>query len=169
MKTLFLLLIISIISFANIFDIQNFKADFTQTIKNNSSNTISYKGNIVFDTNNILWHYNEPVKNVYISNSKVIIDEPELEQAIISNINEELNLISMLKESKKIDKNTYKNTLNNIIYTIKIYNNTLQAIFYTDELDNKVSIIFSNVKINTKVDKSIFIFNPPSYYDIIRK
>ena len=169
MKTLFLLISITIISFANIFDITNLKADFKQTIKNNSSSNISYKGTIVLNENNILWHYNEPIKNVYISNSKVIIDEPELEQAIISNIDEELNLLNILKESKKIDNKTYENTLNNIVYTIKIHEEKLQAIFYTDELENKVSIIFTNVKVNTKVDNSIFVFNAPSYYDIIRK
>ena len=169
MKILLILLNLYILSFANIFDIKNLTADFTQTIKNNSNNIIKYQGNIIFDTNNILWHYNEPVKNVYISQSQIIIDEPELEQAIISNISEELNLINILKESKKIDENTYENTLNNITYTIKIYNNKLQAIFYTDELDNKVSIVFKNVKINTDLKKDVFKFNPPAYYDIIRK
>ena len=169
MKIIFIMINIYIISFANIFDITNLQANFTQTIKNNSSSIISYKGTITFNKNNILWHYNEPEKNVYISSSRIIIDEPELEQAIISNINEELNLISMLKESKKINNTTYENTLNNIVYTIKIYKNKLQAIFYTDELGNKVSIIFTNVKININIDNSIFIFNAPSHYDIIRK
>ncbi len=169
MKILLILLNLYLLSFANIFDIKNLKADFTQTIKNNSNSIIKYQGNIIFDTNNILWHYNEPAKNVYISQSQIIIDEPELEQAIISNISEELNLINILKESKKIDENTYENTLNNITYTIKIYNNKLQAIFYTDELDNKVSIVFKNVKTNTDLKKDVFKFNPPAYYDIIRK
>jgi len=169
MKILFLLFNIYIISFANIFDIQNLSANFTQSIKNNSNNTISYKGNIIFNTKNILWHYNNPLKNVYISSSQVIIDEPELEQAIISHINEELNLINILKKSKKINDTTYENTLNNIVYTIKIYQNKLQAIFYKDELENNVSIIFSDVKVNTNIDIKVFNFNPPSYYDIIRK
>ena len=169
MKIIILLINMYIISFANIFDIQNLKANFTQTIKNNSNSVISYKGNIIFDTNNILWHYNEPQKNVYISKNEIIIDEPELEQAIISNINEELNLISILKESKKIDDTTYKNTLNNITYTIKIHKNKLQGIFYTDELDNDVSIIFNDVKTNTKINKDLFVFVAPLHYDIIRK
>jgi len=169
MKIILILINIYILSFANIFDIENFKADFTQTIKNNSNSEIKYNGNIIFDKNNILWHYNEPSKNVYISKTQFIIDEPELEQAIISQISEELNLLNILKESKKIDNTTYKNTLNNIEYTIKIHKNKLQAIFYTDELDNKVSIVFANVKVNTPIDTKLFVFNPPSYYDIIRK
>ena len=169
MKVLISIIIFISTGFANIFDIQNLKADFTQTIKNNSSNTISYKGNIVFNKKNILWHYDEPIKNVYITNSKIIIDEPELEQAIISKIDEELNLLNILKESRKIDDTTYENTINNIIYTIKINNNNLQSILYKDELDNDVSIEFLNVKTNIFINKDIFVFNPPSYYDIIRK
>ena len=169
MKIIILLINMYIISFANIFDIKNLKANFTQTIKNNSNSVISYKGNIIFNTNNILWHYNEPEKNVYISKTEIIIDEPELEQAIISKIDEELNLLNILKESKKIDDTTYENTLNNIKYTIKIHKNKLQAIFYKDELDNNISIIFSEVQTNTKINKNIFVFNTPAHYDIIRK
>jgi len=169
MKILFIIINFYILTFANIFDINNLTANFTQTIKNNSNNIINYNGNIIMDKNNILWHYNEPVKNVYITKTKFIIEEPELEQAIISTLDDKLNILNILKESKKVDETTYENTLNNITYTIKIYNNKLQAIFYTDELDNKVSIVFKDVKTNTKIDKNIFIFNPPAYYDIIRK
>ena len=31
------------------------------------------------------------------------------------------------------------------------------------------SIVFSEGKVNQNIKKSIFEFNPPSYYDIIRK
>ena len=89
--------------FATIFDIETYEANFKQTITNNSAKEILYKGKIYLtNTNKVLWRYQEPiVKDVYINNNQVIIDEPELEQAIISTVDDDLNLLKLLKESKK--------------------------------------------------------------------
>ena len=171
MRILITLLSLYALLFANIFDIKSYEANFKQTITNNSNKEILYKGKIYFKNNgNILWSYTEPIiKNVFINKNKVIIDEPELEQAIISNMDDDLNLIKILKESKKINNNTYENTINEITYTIKTYKNNLNAIFYKDEIENKVKIIFSNEKVNQNIDDKIFQFSYSDYYDIIRK
>ena len=171
MRILIIASILYINIFANIFDIKSYEAQFKQTVTNNSNKELLYKGNIYFrNDGNILWQYVEPiVKNVYINKNEIIIDEPELEQAIISKINNEMNLISILKESKKIDNNTYENTINNIKYTIKTYDSKLKAIFYNDEIGNEVKIVFDNVKIDKTINDKKFIFLYPEYYDIIRK
>jgi outer membrane lipoprotein carrier protein len=170
MKVLISVIIFITISFANIFDIKTYQGDFTQTITNNSNKEITYKGRLYFNSNgNILWRYYNPNKNVFINQKEIIIDEPELEQVIISTINTDSNLIKILKQSKKIDNKTYTNKINNINYTIKTYENMLQAIFYTDELNNKIKIVFKNGKINKNIKKNIFVFNLPANYDIIRK
>ena len=98
MKLLINLIVLNLSLFANIFDVKSFQADFKQTITNNSSKQILYSGKIyIKDTNKVLWSYKEPiVKNVFINKNKLIIDEPELEQAIISNINDDLNLVKIL-------------------------------------------------------------------------
>ena len=170
MKVLISIIIFITVSFANIFDIKTYQGTFKQTVTNNSNKEILYTGELYFNsTGHILWKYFNPNKNVYINKNKVIIDEPELEQAIISTIDIDLNLIKILKQSKKIDDKTYTNTINDITYTIKVYEDMLQAIFYTDELNNKIKIVFSNGKINKTIKSDIFKFNAPDYYDIIRK
>jgi outer membrane lipoprotein carrier protein len=169
------LLIIALFCFtflqASLLENKSYEATFKQTITNNSSKEILYVGKLYYTNNgNILWAYKEPiVKNVYINKNKVIIDEPELEQAIVSQIDDKLNLVKILNESKQIDKKTFQNTINNVIYTIKTYKNNLKAIFYTDEIGNIVKITFQNEKINHEINPNIFNFNPPLHYDIIRK
>jgi len=168
--------LISIISFgilvrANVFDVNTYQSKFKQTVTNNSKQEILYKGELYLKSNgNVLWKYKDPfIKNIYISNSRVVIDEPELEQAIISDINDDLNLLSILKESIKVDDVTYENTLNNIKYTIKIHDNDLKAIFYTDEIGNNIKIVFTDAIINKDIADEKFVFTTPLHYDIIRK
>jgi len=144
---------------------------FTQTITNSSNSKIIYNGNLYIDNNsNILWRYTKPIrKDVYINDLNVMIVEPELEQVITSKISEELNLFNILNSSKKIDNQTYQNKVNNIKYTIIVKNKILTTIKYTDEIDNKVNISFTNTSNDIQLDESLFTFDIPKYYDIIRK
>ena len=50
-----------------------------------SSDIITYQGEVfIKNSGQILWKYKTPVvKNVYIDNNMAIVDEPELEQAIL--------------------------------------------------------------------------------------
>lgn len=49
-----------------------------------------------------MWKYKTPVvKNVYIENNMAIVDEPELEQAIFTTLENEINILKLLKEAKK--------------------------------------------------------------------
>jgi len=171
MKLLIILIVFNLSLFANIFNVKSFQADFKQTITNNSSKQILYTGKIYLkDTNKVLWSYKEPIiKNVIINKNILIVDEPELEQAIVSNINDDLNLVKILRESKKINNDTYTNTINNIKYTIKTYQDKLNAVFYTDDIGNSVKIVFSNEIINKNINDDIFEFKFPVNYDIIRK
>ncbi|MFX4155806.1 outer-membrane lipoprotein carrier protein LolA, partial [Aliarcobacter butzleri] len=76
-----------------------------QTITSNSSDVILYKGQVfIKSSGKILWKYKTPVeKNVYIDNNSAIVDEPELEQAIFTKLENEINIIQLLKDAKKID------------------------------------------------------------------
>jgi len=171
MKVLISIISLSIYFYANIFDVNTYQAKFKQTVTNNSQQEILYKGELYLKSNgNVLWKYQDPlIKNVYISNSKVIIDEPELEQAIISDINDDINLLNILKESMKIDKSTYTNTINEVKYTIKVQGNDLKAIFYTDEIGNNIKIVFTQAIVNENIADETFTFIAPVHYDIIRK
>jgi len=172
LKILISLFLTLFISYANnLKTITSYQASFSQSIINNSGKEIKYEGEIfVQNPSNIFWKYNNPIqKNVYIINSNVTIIEPELEQAIISKLDKEFNILKLLKEAKKISKNIYISNIYNNKYTLFIDDNKLQSIRYKDNIDNKITISFNNIKQNKKLPKNIFDFNIPLEYDIIRK
>jgi len=172
MKILILLFLSFFKIFANnIQNIDTYEATFSQTIINNSQKEIHYSGKLyIQQPHKILWQYKDPIeKFVYINDDIVTIIEPELEQAIVSTLNEEINLLKLIKDAKKIDKTHYVSSLYGIDYHITIEDNKLTNIKYTDDIDNTIIIDFSNIKQNEKIDKKVFRLRIPSYYDIIRK
>ena len=151
--------------------IKSFKAKFKQSIKSINDNLINYEGEVfIRDDGKILWKYKSPIiKNVYILNDLAIVDEPELEQAIITTLEDEINIIKLLKESKKIKENSFLSTIDDIDYFINVENSMIKNISYKDKLENRVNIDFSEVLQNGEISDEIFKFEIPSYYDIIRK
>ncbi|WP_320034226.1 LolA-like outer membrane lipoprotein chaperone [Halarcobacter sp.] len=151
--------------------IKTFKADFVQTITNESGKEIIYKGKIfVKNSGKVLWKYIEPIKkDVYIIGQNVIIDEPELEQAIFTSLEKSIDILQLIKDAKKLRENLYEAQLYDNIYYIEVIDNSVKQIFFKDELSNKVLIEFHNNVENIDIDDSIFIFTAPDYYDVIEK
>jgi outer membrane lipoprotein carrier protein len=152
-------------------NIKPFEANFTQTVTNINKKSISYKGNIYFNNDkNVLWKYLTPtIKNIYITKNKLIIEEPNLEQAIYTTIDDKLNLTKLLNNVTKISNNIYQTTVNDIKYTMIIDTNKIKQINYKDPLDNLIKIDFFNIQNNPKFSKNLFIFKPQNNYDIIYK
>ena len=171
MKLLSILFLFFSIGFANIVDFKSFQADFIQKVTNSLGTSIKYEGKIkIKGKNKILWQYKTPtIKNVFITKNSLIIDEPELEQVIITSLDKQFNIIKLINESKKISKNIYKNSIDGTTYQIVLKKNIPNSITYKDKLDNSVYIKFINGKKNIKLSDDIFYFNPPDYYDIIKK
>jgi outer membrane lipoprotein-sorting protein len=171
MKVLSILVLFISICFANIIEFNTYQAKFKQTITSPSGNAINYEGKIkIKGEDKILWQYETPTtKNVFIANNSLAIDEPELEQVIISSLSEKLNIIKIINRSKKISSNTYENTIEGTKYLIKIIDGMLVDIKYKDELDNDITISFIDGIKDSKLSNDIFYFNPPEYYDIIQK
>ncbi|MEA3352999.1 MAG: LolA-like outer membrane lipoprotein chaperone [Campylobacterota bacterium] len=170
-RLLFLLLFIISSLTANIKDIKTYQADFEQIIKNTTNNTIVYKGKLyIKNPSFILWRYNEPIqKDVYINYTQVTIIEPELEQAIVTTLQEQIDILKLIQNAKKISLNKYKAKLYNIEYTLTIENNILQKVQYKDNIDNNITIAFSNIDQNKGIPRAIFRYSIPDDYDIIRK
>lgn len=150
-------------SWANILkEIKTFDANFEQKIINPSQKEILYKGHLLIkEPHYILWQYKEPViKNVYIINSFAIIDEPELEQAIFSRLQNEIDILELIKTAKKIDENRYLAKIYDVDYTLTTKDNKIEKIEYKDALENSVIIVFSNVIQNKEIDDEIFKFLP---------
>lgn len=164
-------LVVSLVQANTLEDIKSFQANFTQTITNSSKSNIEYKGEVfIKNSGMVLWKYKEPIiKNVYINNTFAIVDEPELEQAIFTSLENEINIIKLLQGAKKVSENIYKTSLYNVNYQIVIKDKKVSSISYIDELENSIEITFSNIKQNITLNNDLFKFEAPEYYDIIRK
>ncbi len=171
------LFIVLLITFSNLFaineleKIKTFKATFEQIVENSSSNKIIYKGNVfIKNDGKVLWQYLTPIKkNVYLLRDIVVIDEPELEQVIYSRLKQEINILNLLKNSKKLDSQTYSSKVDERVYFIKIIDGKIVSLKFSDELENNIIIKFSSIEQNIELRNEIFRFVPPEYYDIIKK
>ncbi|WP_304543813.1 LolA-like outer membrane lipoprotein chaperone [Sulfurimonas microaerophilic] len=170
MKFNLLLLLLSSYTFANITDLTSFQADFEQSITDEKNKKIVYKGDIkASNPHYALWQYNNPIeKTVYVLKNRVIMIEPDLEQAIIKTIDSNFDFFALMKNAKEIKKDTYTATFNNIKYTIYTKGLTIESIAYVDEFENEVNIVFKNQKVNEKIDLNIFNPYIPQGFDIIR-
>lgn len=172
MKRFLLLILLVINIYADDFkNIKTFEADFKQKIINNTGKEIEYRGKIYIKHPSMLfWRYDNPIeKLVYIINRYVTIIEPELEQAVISKLQNEINILELLKKAKKINKNTFEAELQNRKYTLVLKDNILKEIKYTDEIDNNIVLSFFNTKQNHNIENGIFKYNIPYEYDVIKK
>ncbi len=152
-------------------DIKTYQANFIQTITNPQNKILKYKGNIYIKyPSSILWNYKEPIeKDIYIKQSIVTIIEPDLEQAIITNLEKNINIFDIFKNAKLISPNNYKALFNDTDYYINVKNNQIKSISYKDKLDNHIKIVFSKILQNRSISNNIFEFIIPLEYDTIRK
>ena len=119
---------------------QQFSAKFTEYIYQKNKK-LTYKGLIIFKNQNIYWKYTHPnTKEIWIKD-KVYVYEPDLMQVTVYK-KPKLNLIKILKNAKKIDKNLYlaKMDKKDIYF---IYNKTLKKLWYKDEIGSKIEMYFT--------------------------
>jgi outer membrane lipoprotein carrier protein len=166
-----LIFVSNIFASTNLEDLKSLKANFIQTITSKSNKTIKYKGELFIKNNGkVLWQYKSPIiKNVYVINDIVIVDEPELEQVIYTTLEKNINMLKLLKEAKQIDENKYLATLYEVEYLIQMNENKILSLSYKDELENKILITFLKSEENIEIRDEIFQFLPPEHYDIIEK
>ncbi len=154
---------------ANIFDFRTLHADFVQKITNEENSSITYTGS--FDATNkqmAIWIYKTPVKKkVYFIKNKVVIIEPELEQAIITTLKQSPNFTDLIKKAKEISKDKYKTTYEDTDYFIYVKNGEISSIKYTDKLENRVVIKLKNLEKNIILDDALFKLDIPKDYDVV--
>ena len=171
MKKILIATIFTINCFADLDTINQFEADFTQKIVDDTNKSIIYKGHIqAAKPQYALWQYTQPVeKEIYIRDSQVIVIEPELEQVIYKTIDRSFNFFSIINHAKKITKNTYSAIYKERKFVITLKNNNLTSISYHDDFDNLITINFSNIITNKIIPSEFFKAKIPVDFDIIKE
>jgi len=151
--------------------LQNFNANFKQTITDEYNKTIKYSGIITAQSpSNVMYNYTSPMKkSVYLLGKKVIIIEDELEQVIVRKLKSEINLFEVLKNAKKNRDEIYTSKYRGFEFKIKKEKDVPKYIEYSDELDNTIQIEFFNIQKNNTLQKSLFQPSFPAYYDVIKE
>ncbi len=117
-----------------------------------------------------MWIYEKPVaKKIYFNDTKVVIIEPELEQAIITTLENTPNIAELIRQAKEIAPNRYQTTFMETTYTITATQTTIKNVVYNDKLDNHVEILFGDQSINLFLDDALFVPEVPVGYDYIRQ
>ena len=150
--------------------IQSFEANFIQTITDEEKKTLTYKGKMHSQRPDlVLWHYTEPInKKIYITKTKAIIVEPELEQAIIKRLQGEIDFFGILTSAEAVDDTHYQASYKEITFILTEENGVIKSLSYTDQLENDVLITFSDQKQNRPMKESLFIPKIPKDFDIIK-
>ena len=171
MRFLGMFIFLTTLLFAKIDHFKTIQSDFTQKVTNDQNKTIVYEGTFyATDDNKALWIYEKPVsKKIYFNNTRVLIIEPELEQVIISTLENTPNLAQLLQDAKEISPNKYITKYQETTYTILAQKGSIEKIIYHDKLDNAVEILFSNQSTNLFLDDELFRAEIPRGYDVVRE
>ncbi|WP_457560137.1 LolA-like outer membrane lipoprotein chaperone [Caminibacter sp.] len=161
----FLICVLAMFSFAINLP-KKFSADFNQTITSDKQ-TLKYSGKIFYDNGKIVWEYLRPYKKTIWVLDKVYVYEPDLMQVTIIE-KKEKNPLLLIKNAKKIGENRYETEYNGIKYVFELYGKKIKypkKIYFTDKMENRVVIIFTNIK--NKTDTKVFKPDFPSDVDVI--
>ncbi|WP_104741286.1 LolA-like outer membrane lipoprotein chaperone [Helicobacter suis] len=116
------------------------------------------------------WVYNKPTpKEVYMQNKQVIIYEPKLLQAIFTKLTKDLNFFAILQKAKLQKDGRYKAKINQTTYYLTLEKGLPIQLDFIDNLQEKVRITFSDVRVNIPLGSALFEFTPPKGVDIIRQ
>lgn len=168
MKKFILSLLLTLSCFGNELKFKSIQSDFTQVV-NSKDSSVTYTGKFYAkNDNNALWIYTNPTpKKIYFNNSHVVVIEDELEQVIISKLEDTINLTHILSQAKQITPELYKATYDEIEYLITIKNGVLLTIDYKDKLENKIKITFKNLVKDVKISNELLTPTIPKNYDVI--
>ncbi len=150
----------------------SFKANFKQIIISDSKKKIKYSGELAFSKpNHFKWSYTSPTKKeVCTDGTELLVVDHDLEQVSAYFIDNNFDLVEILKKANRYDKKRFVAKHKDTNYTIGVNKKSqLSSIVYKDELDNKVVIMFSHIKYsNNKIKISKLKCNYPASYDKIR-
>ncbi|MDR0579100.1 MAG: LolA-like outer membrane lipoprotein chaperone [Campylobacteraceae bacterium] len=156
--------------------IKSISSDFTQVITSTEGDSLKYEGSLQAlndgSENFALWIYKNPIeKKIYFTNNRVVMIEPDLEQAVITSVEEIPDMSSILNQALNTNKLTNKDvnvTVLDTIYNISFKNGIPAKISYIDKLDNKIDILLKNTNLNINIYKLTFQVEIPKNFDVVR-
>ena len=165
-------ILLSTLVFSDIKLPDNFSADFTQMITNTKKKVIHYSGTVRFsDAKLFKWSYLEPTKKeVCTDGLELLVVDHDLEQVSAYYIAKGLDIAKVLENAKLHSANIYVALFDGKKYTIQLdKQQRLHSLAYFDELDNKVQIVFKNMKYKKgKLLLKEMQCDYPAVYDVIR-
>lgn len=169
MKIVYILLLAFSSLFGFMDSLQSFSADFTQTVTDDTNRTITYTGHIeAVRPDKARWDYVKPVaKSVFVDGRRITIVEPELEQAIIKEVDGNIDLFRILSKASPQGDGIYLAQHESQAFLIKIHEDIPMAISYKDAFENRIRILFSLQQINREIDAAVFIPDVPKAYDVL--
>ncbi|GAA6998341.1 LolA-like outer membrane lipoprotein chaperone [Helicobacter pylori] len=150
--------------------LQSFSANFKQVLKNEKP--LVYYGVLKAKAPNwALWVYEKPLKKeIYMNDKEVVIYEPNLFQATITPLKDKTDFFTVLKHLKKQDDGSFKTTINKTTYRLIFKDGKPFSLEFKDEMNNLVTITFSQTEINPTIANEIFVFKPKDEnIDIVRQ
>ncbi len=149
MRVSLLLLLVSSTVFAGIALPENFQAVFSQKITNTKKTVIHYSGKVRFSNETLFkWSYETPTqKEVCTNGLEILVVDHDLEQVSVYLIDQGIDIAKILQKAEPKGQNIYVAEYENKQYTIQIdAQKKLQSIAYFDDLDNKVQIVFKQMR-----------------------
>ncbi len=171
MKTLLLCFALVTTLCAEENELYSFRADFNQSITDEHNKTITYRGSLLAKRPSFaLWRYEEPIeKELYVYHNVATIIEPELEQAIIKRVNDNIDIFNILHNATVLDANHSEAHYNDQKFLLAFNpDHDLASIAYQDELGHNVTIRFSKQEYNFDCNTTPFKAVIPEGYDIIK-
>ncbi len=150
--------------------LQSFSAHFKQVLKNEKP--LVYYGVLKAKAPNwALWVYEKPLKKeIYMNDKEVVVYEPNLFQATITPLKDKTDFFTILKRLKKQDDGSFKTTINKTTYRLIFKDGKPFSLEFKDEMNNLVTITFSQAEINPTIADEIFVFKPKDEnIDIVRQ
>ncbi|GAA9127468.1 LolA-like outer membrane lipoprotein chaperone [Helicobacter pylori] len=150
--------------------LQSFSANFKQVLKNEKP--LVYYGVLKAKAPSwALWVYEKPLKKeIYMNDKEVVIYEPNLFQATITPLKDKTDFFTILKHLKKQDDGSFKTTINKTTYRLVFKDGKPFSLEFKDEMNNLVTITFSQTEINPTIANEIFVFKPKDEnIDIVRQ
>jgi outer membrane lipoprotein carrier protein len=156
--------------------IRTISSDFTQIITSGEGDSLKYEGNLQAlndgSENFALWIYKTPIeKKIYFTNNRVVMIEPDLEQAIITSVEEIPDMSSILNQALSVNKQTNEDvnvTILDTTYKISFEDGVPAKISYADKLDNKIDIFLKNINLNINIYKLTFQIEIPEGFDVVK-